>query len=140
MSDEEELMITEYMENRTPSPQYSPAEYSSESETEEGLTSLVESITEKDIGTGLKKSAIILKVKKLHQKLAEKPTGIKKQKKTSASREEDPLDKNNDPQEILDYLKAKLISYEEHQKTTNQFRRLKKKTQQLKILKSMLSE
>jgi len=26
------------------------------------------------------------------------------------------LDKNNDPQEILDYLKTKLISYEEHQK------------------------
>ena len=69
------------MENRTPSPQYSPAEYSSESETEETIISLVESITEKDITTSLKKSAIISKVKKIHQKPAEKPTGIKKQKK-----------------------------------------------------------
>ena len=110
MTDEEELMITEYMENRTPSPPYSPAEYLSESETEETAISLVESIKGKDIATGLKKSAIISKVKKLHQKLAEKPTGIKKQKKTSTPREEDLLDKNNDPQEILDYLKTKLIS------------------------------
>ena len=54
MTDEEELMITEYMENRTPSPQYSAGEYLSESETEETLTSLVESIKEKDIATVLK--------------------------------------------------------------------------------------
>jgi len=81
MTDEEELMITEYMENRTPSPQYSPAEYLSESETEETIISLVESITEKDITTSLKKSAIISKVKKIHQKPAEKPTGIKNKKR-----------------------------------------------------------
>ena len=49
------------MENRIPSPQYFAGEYSSESETEETLTSLVESIKEKDIATTLKKSAIILK-------------------------------------------------------------------------------
>ena len=47
MSDEEELMITEYMENRTPSPQYFPAEYSSESETEETTISLVDQLRKK---------------------------------------------------------------------------------------------
>ena len=60
------------------------------------------------MSTGLKKSAIILKVKKLHQKLAEKPTGIKKKRL--------PQEKKTCWIKILDYLKTKLISYEEYQK------------------------